>query len=93
MTLKTFIAQNRINSLLNGLKAVDKYVIKRGIAKENAINRTNKIFNSIKNKVTDSYIKDKISCDEFTDILDELRALKVTKLKDIEDIYSILYFA
>ena len=93
MTLKTFIAQNRINSLLNGLKAVDKYVIKRGIAKENAINRTNKIFNSIKNKVTDSYIKDKISCDDFTDILDELRALKVTKLKDIEDIYSILYFA
>ena len=93
MTLKTFIAQNRINSLLNGLKAVDKYVIKRGIAKENAINRTNKIFNSIKNKLTDSYIKDKISCDEFTDILDELRALKVTKLKDIEDIYSILYFA
>ena len=93
MTLKTFIAQNKINSLLNGLKAVDKYVIKRGIAKENAINRTNKIFNSIKNKVTDSYIKDKISCDEFTDILDELRALKVTKLKDIEDIYSILYFA
>ena len=93
MTLKAFIAQNRINSLLNGLKAVDKYVIKRGIAKENAINRTNKIFNSIKNKVTDSYIKDKISCDEFTDILDELRALKVTKLKDIEDIYSILYFA
>ena len=93
MTLKTFIAQNRINSLLNGLKAVDKYVIKRGIAKENAINRTNKIFNSIKNKVTDSYIKDKISCDEFTDILNELRALKVTKLKDIEDIYSILYFA
>ena len=93
MTLKAFIAQNRINSLLNGLKAVDKYVIKRGIAKENAINRTNKIFNSIKNKVTDSYIKDKISCDEFTDILNELRALKVTKLKDIEDIYSILYFA
>ena len=93
MTLKAFIAQNRINSLLNGLKAVDKYVIKRGIAKENAINRTNKIFNSIKNKVTDSYIKDKISCDDFTDILDELRALKVTKLKDIEDIYSILYFA
>ena len=93
MTLKAFIAQNRINSLLNGLKAVDKYVIKRGITKENAINRTNKIFNSIKNKVTDSYIKDKISCDEFTDILDELRALKVTKLKDIEDIYSILYFA
>ena len=93
MTLKTFIAQNRINSLLNGLKAVDKYVIKRGIAKENAINRTNKIFNSIKNKLTDSYIKDKISCDEFTDILGELRALKVTKLKDIEDIYSILYFA
>ena len=93
MTLKAFIAQNRINSLLNGLKAVDKYVIKRGIAKEKAINRTNKIFNSIKNKVTDSYIKDKISCDEFTDILDELRALKVTKLKDIEDIYSILYFA
>ena len=93
MTLKAFIAQNRINSLLNGLKAVDKYVIKRGIAKENAINRTNKIFNSIKNKVTDSYIKDKISCDEFTNILDELRALKVTKLKDIEDIYSILYFA
>ena len=93
MTLKTFIAQNKINSLLNGLKAVDKYVIKRGIAKENAIDRTNKIFNSIKNKVTDSYIKDKISCDEFTDILDELRALKVTKLKDIEDIYSILYFA
>ena len=45
MTLKTFIAQNRINSLLNGLKAVDKYVIKRGIAKENAISRTNKIFN------------------------------------------------
>ena len=93
MTLKAFIAQNKINSLLNGLKAVDKYVIKRGIAKENAINRTNKIFNSIKNKITDSYIKDKISCDEFTDILDELRALKVTKLKDIEDIYSILYFA
>ena len=93
MTLKTFIAQNRINSLLNGLKAVDKYVIKRGIAKESAINRTNKIFNSIKNKVTDSYIKDKISCDDFTDILDELRALKVTKLKDIEDIYPILYFA
>ena len=93
MTLKTFIAQNKINSLLNGLKAVDKYVIKRGIAKENAINRTNKIFNSIKNKVTDSYIKDKISCDDFTNILDELRALKVTKLKDIEDIYSILYFA
>ena len=93
MTLKTFIAQNRINSLLNGLKAVDKYVIKRGIAKENAINRTNKIFNSIKNKVTDSYIKDKISCDDFTNILDELRALKLTKLKDIEDIYSILYFA
>ena len=93
MTLKAFIAQNRINSLLNGLKAVDKYVIKRGIAKENAINRTNKIFNSIKNKVTDSYIKDKISCDDFTNILDELRALKVTKLKDIEDIYSILYFA
>ena len=93
MTLKTFIAQNRINSLLNGLKAVDKYVIKRGIAKENAINRTNKIFNSIKNKATDSYIKDKISCDDFTNILDELRALKVTKLKDIEDIYSILYFA
>ena len=93
MTLKAFIAQNKINSLLNGLKAVDKYVIKRGIAKENAINRTNKIFNSIKNKVTDSYIKDKISCDDFTDILDELRALKVTKLKDIEDIYSILYFA
>ena len=93
MTLKAFIAQNKINSLLNGLKAVDKYVIKRGIAKENAINRTNKIFNSIKNKVTDSYIKDKISCDEFTDILNELRALKVTKLKDIEDIYSILYFA
>ena len=93
MTLKTFTAQNKMNSLLNGLKAVDKYVIKRGIAKENAINRTNKIFNSIKNKVTDSYIKDKISCDDFTDILDELRALKVTKLKDIEDIYSILYFA
>ena len=93
MTLKAFIAQNRINSLLNGLKAVDKYVIKRGIAKENAINRTNKIFNSIKNKLTDSYIKDKISCDDFTNILDELRALKVTKLKDIEDIYSILYFA
>lgn len=93
MTLKAFIAQNRINSLLNGLKAVDKYVIKRGIAKESAINRTNKIFNSIKNKVTDSYIKDKISCDDFTNILDELRALKVTKLKDIEDIYSILYFA
>ena len=93
MTLKVFTAQNKMNSLLNGLKAVDKYVIKRGIAKENAINRTNKIFNSIKNKVTDSYIKDKISCDEFTDILDELRALKVTKLKDIEDIYSILYFA
>ena len=93
MTLKAFIVQNRINSLLNGLKAVDKYVIKRGIAKENAINRTNKIFNSIKNKVTDSYIKDKISCDDFTNILDELRALKVTKLKDIEDIYSILYFA
>ena len=93
MTLKAFIAQNRINSLLNGLKAVDKYVIKRGIAKENAINRTNKIFNSIKNKATDSYIKDKISCDDFTNILDELRALKVTKLKDIEDIYSILYFA
>ena len=93
MTLKAFIAQNKINSLLNGLKAVDKYVIKRGIAKENAINRTNKIFNSIKNKVTDSYIKDKISCDDFTNILDELRALKVTKLKDIEDIYSILYFA
>ena len=93
MTLKAFIAQNRINSLLNGLKAVDKYVIKRGIAKENAINRTNKIFNSIKNKVTDSYIKDKISCDDFTDILNELRALKATKLKDIEDIYSILYFA
>ena len=93
MTLKAFIAQNRINSLLNGLKAVDKYVIKRGIAKENAINRTNKIFNSIKNKVTDSYIKDKISCDDFTNILDELRVLKVTKLKDIEDIYSILYFA
>ena len=93
MTLKTFITQNRINSLLNGLKAVDKYVIKRGIAKENAINRTNKIFNSIKNKATDSYIKDKISCDDFTNILDELRALKVTKLKDIEDIYSILYFA
>ena len=93
MTLKAFIAQNRINSLLNGLKAVDKYVIKRGIAKENAISRTNKIFNSIKNKVTDSYIKDKISCDDFTNILDELRALKVTKLKDIEDIYSILYFA
>ena len=93
MTLKAFIAQNRINSLLNGLKAVDKYVIKRGIVKESAINRTNKIFNSIKNKVTDSYIKDKISCDDFTNILDELRALKVTKLKDIEDIYSILYFA
>ena len=93
MTLKAFIAQNRINSLLNGLKAVDKYVIKRGIAKENAINRTNKIFNSIKNKVTDSYIKDKISCDDFTNILDELRVLKVTTLKDIEDIYSILYFA
>lgn len=93
MTLKAFIAQNRINSLLNGLKAVDKYVIKRGIAKEKAISRTNKIFNSIKNKVTDSYIKDKISCDDFTNILDELRALKVTKLKDIEDIYSILYFA
>ena len=93
MTLKAFIAQNKINSLLNGLKAVDKYVIKRGIAKESAINRTNKIFNSIKNKVTDSYIKDKISCDDFTNILDELRALKVTKLKDIEDIYSILYFA
>ena len=93
MTLKGFIAQNRINSLLNGLKAVDKYVIKRGIAKESAINRTNKIFNSIKNKATDSYIKDKISCDDFTNILDELRALKVTKLKDIEDIYSILYFA
>ena len=93
MTLKAFIAQNRINSLLNGLKAVDKYVIKRGIAKEQAINRTNKIFNSIKNKVTDSYIKDKISCDDFTNILDELRTLKVTKLKDIEDIYSILYFA
>ena len=93
MTLKTFIAQNKINSLLNGLKAVDKYVIKRGIVKENAINRTNKIFNSIKNKVTDSYIKDKISCDDFTNILDELRALKLTKLKDIEDIYSILYFA
>ena len=93
MTLKAFIAQNRINSLLNGLKAVDKYVIKRGIAKESAIDRTNKIFNSLKNKVTDSYIKDKITCDEFTDILDELRALKVTKLKDIEDIYSILYFA
>ena len=93
MTLKAFTAQNRINSLLNGLKAVDKYVIKRGIAKESAINRTNKIFNSIKNKVTDSYIKDKISCDDFTNILDELRALKVTKLKDIEDIYSILYFA
>ena len=93
MTRKTFTAQNKMNSLLNGLKAVDKYVIKRGIAKENAINRTNKIFNSIKNKVTDSYIKDKISCDDFTDILDELRALKVTKLKDIEDIYSILYFA
>ena len=93
MTLKAFTAQNKMNSLLNGLKAVDKYVIKRGIAKESAINRTNKIFNSIKNKVTDSYIKDKISCDDFTDILDELRALKVTKLKDIEDIYSILYFA
>lgn len=93
MTLKIFIAQNRINSLLNGLKAVDKYVIRRGIAKEKAISRTNKIFNSIKNKVTDSYIKDKISCDDFTNILDELRALKVTKLKDIEDIYSILYFA
>ena len=93
MTLKAFIAQNRINSLLNGLKAVDKYVIKRGIAKESAISRTNKIFNSIKNKVTDSYIKDKISCDDFTNILDELRALKVIKLKDIEDIYSILYFA
>ena len=93
MTLKAFTAQNKMNSLLNGLKAVDKYVIKRGIAKENAINRTNKIFNSIKNKVTDSYIKDKISCDDFTNILDELRALKVTKLKDIEDIYSILYFA
>ena len=93
MTLKTFIAQNKINSLLNGLKAVDKYVIKRGIAKESAIDRTNKIFNSIKNKATDSYIKDKISCDDFTNILDELRALKVTKLKDIEDIYSILYFA
>ena len=75
MTLKAFIVQNRINSLLNGLKAVDKYVIKRGIAKENAINRTNKIFNSIKNKVTDSYIKDKISCDDFTNILDELRNL------------------
>ena len=93
MTLKAFIAQNRINSLLNGLKAVDKYLIKRGITKESAINRTNKIFNSIKSKVTDSYIKDKISCDDFTNILDELRALKVTKLKDIEDIYSILYFA
>ena len=93
MTLKVFTAQNKMNSLLNGLKAVDKYVIKRGIAKENAINRTNKIFNSIKNKVIDSYIKDKISCDDFTNILDELRALKVTKLKDIEDIYSILYFA
>ena len=93
MTLKAFTAQNKMNSLLNGLKVVDKYVIRRGIAKENAISRTNKIFNSIKNKVTDSYIKDKISCDEFTDILDELRALKVTKLKDIEDIYSILYFA
>ena len=93
MTLRAFIAQNRINSLLNGLKAVDKYVIKRGIAKESAISRTNKIFNSIKNKLTDSYIKDKISCDDFTNILDELRALKATKLKDIEDIYSILYFA
>ena len=93
MTLKVFTAQNKMNSLLNGLKGVDKYVIKRGIAKEKAINRTNKIFTSIKNKVTDSYIKDKISCDDFTNILDELRALKITKLKDIEDIYSILYFA
>ena len=92
MTLKVFTAQNKMNSLLNGLKAVDKYVIKRGIAKESAIDRTNKIFNSIKNKVTDSYIKDKISCDDFTDILDELRTLRATKLQDVEDIYSIVYF-
>ena len=92
MTLKAFTAQNKMNSLLNGLKAVDKYVIKRGIAKENAISRTNKIFNSLKNKVTDSYIKDKITCDEFTDILDELRILRATKLQDVEDIYSIVYF-
>lgn len=92
MTLKAFTAQNKMNSLLNGLKAVDKYVIKRGIAKENAISRTNKIFNSLKNKVTDSYIKDKITCDEFIDILDELRTLRATKLQDVEDIYSIVYF-
>ena len=92
MTLKAFTAQNKMNSLLNGLKAVDKYVIKRGIAKENAISRTNKIFNSLKNKVTDSYIKDKITCDEFTDILDELITLRATKLQDVEDIYSIVYF-
>ena len=92
MTLKAFTAQNKMNSLLNGLKAVDKYVIRRGIAKENAISRTNKIFNSLKNKVTDSYIKDKITCDEFTDILNKLRTLRVTKLQDVEDIYSIVYF-
>ena len=92
MTLKVFTAQNKMNSLLNGLKAVDKYVIRRGIAKENAISRTNKIFNSLKNKVTDSYIKDKITCDEFTDILDELRTLRATKLQDVEYIYSIVYF-
>ena len=92
MTLKAFTAQNKMNSLLNGLKAVDKYVIKRGIAKENAISRTNKIFNSLKNKVTDSYIKDKITCDEFTDILEELRTLTATKLQDVEDIYSIVDF-
>lgn len=92
MTLKVFMAQNKMNSLLNGLKAVDKYVIKRGIAKENAINRTNKIFIAIKNKVTDSYIKENINSAEFTDILDELRTLRLRKISDVETIYSIVDF-
>lgn len=92
MTLKVFTAQNKMNSLLNGLNAVDKYVIKRGIAKENAINRTNKIFITIKDKVTDSYIKENINSAEFTDILDELRILRLRKISDVETIYSIVDF-
>ena len=92
MTLKVFTAQNKMNSLLNGLNAVDKYVIKRGIAKENAISRTNKIFIAIKNKITDSYLKENINSAEFTVILDELRTLKARKISDVEIMYSIIDF-
>ena len=92
MTLKGFIAQNKMNSFLNGLNAVDKYVIKRGITKEKAINRTNKIFIAIKNKITDSYLKENINSAEFTDILDELRTLKARKISDVEIMYSIIDF-